>query len=408
MEAEKSPQEVSNEAPQGGGRPTFRVSISWRGKNFYLRILFQNPVTRKTLKKEFAVLIPENTKNKAFWTKNVVLGATIKYLQSMHRISLLNMDSKRSIGNGIYRLLKNVTARSKGTEILSQFEAEGKRCSAVGGEDIVHTFAQGGGGGEGRGGKEEKEGGSASGGGGGNDLEGKQENSSIQHAAEQTIESIALPLPTTSIFAPLETGATFAIIGKSKSGKTTFLINNLNLLTDAELNAYNGIIYFTTSPNADPLKGLDMRIRKRFIMVGRFCPRILKILKRLNDETDMMFKFMVIFDDILKLRGDLLSECILTLRNSNISTVISIQYEKMINPAQRASVHNIYIFNLRTEQWDFFLRGFIAGNVKEVVPCLRPIKRIGEMSQIMRQIMNPYILYYDQVNDKTMFYHKRK
>jgi len=407
MEAENTPQGVSPSKKFNGvneGKSTFQLTLDWKGKNYFFRLLFQNPVTRKVLRKEFAILIPENTKNKAFWTKNIIFGAALKYLQSLPRSSLLNLSSKRELGNGIYRLLKNITVRSKGTEILSQFDVEGKK--GLESPTTEYPFLSSGD--ESREKATDTATGSSTGSEGGKDSDGIKLTSSIAVATKQAIESIALPLPKTSIFAPIETGATFAIVGKSKSGKTTFLINNLNLLTDKELNQYNAIIYFTTSPNADPLKGLDMRIRKRFIMVGRFCPRILMILKRLNDETDMMFKFMVIFDDILKLRGDLLSECILTLRNSNISTVLSIQYEKLISPAQRASVHNIYIFNLRTLQWDFFLRGFIAGNVQEVVPPLRPIKRLGEMSQIMREVMNPYILYYDQVNDKTMFYHKRK
>ena len=68
----------------------------------------------------------------------------------------------------------------------------------------------------------------------------------------------------------------------------------------------------------------------------------------------------------------------------------------------------MYIFNLRTEQWEFFLKGFIVGNIKEIVPPLRHVKRVWEVAQTMREVMNPYILYYDQVNDRTMFFHKRK
>ena len=196
------------------------------------------------------------------------------------------------------------------------------------------------------------------------------------------------------------------MIGKSKSGKTTFIVKNLNLLKNDELNAYNAIIYFTKSPNANPLADVDPRIRSRLILVGRFCPRILQTLKRINDETDCKFQFLVIFDDILQLRGQLLTECILTLRNSNISTCLSIQYEKLMSPAQRASVHNVYIFNLRTEQWEFFLKGFIVGNVKEMLPPLRPVKRVWELAQTMREIMNPFILHYNQVDDETEFYRK--
>lgn len=394
MEVENPPQEGSGQQDQG--RPTFYFTIDRKKEgntNYYVTLVFKSPTSGRTLKKVFAILIPSNTKNKAFWNKNVIAGAVLRYFEEVPRIKIMNMKSKRELGNGVYRILKNVTARTRGTEILGEFEAAGKEyLEGVPKKPI--PFASKYGGDEKR---EEK------------DPENSQENSAdspLTTATRSAIESIALPQPSTSVFKPGDTGATYAMIGKSKSGKTTFLVHNLNLLKEDELNQYNAIVYFTKSPNANPLADLDPRIRKRFIMVGRFCPKVLMAMKRINDETDLMFKFLVIFDDILQLRGQLLTECILTLRNSNISTALSIQYEKLMTPAQRASVHNVYIFNLRTEQWEFFLKGFIVGNIKEIVPPLRGVKRVWEVAQTMREVMNPFILYYDQVNDKTMFFRK--
>lgn len=394
MEVENPPQEGSGQQDQG--RPTFYFTIDRKKEgntNYYVTLVFKSPTSGRTLKKVFAILIPSNTKNKAFWNKNVIAGAVLRYFEEVPRIKIMNMKSKRELGNGVYRILKNVTARTRGTEILGEFEAAGKEY-LEGGPKKPIPFASKYGGDEKR---EEK------------DPENSQENSAdspLTTATRSAIESIALPQPSTSVFKPGDTGATYAMIGKSKSGKTTFLVHNLNLLKEDELNQYNAIVYFTKSPNANPLADLDPRIRKRFIMVGRFCPKVLMAMKRINDETDLMFKFLVIFDDILQLRGQLLTECILTLRNSNISTALSIQYEKLMTPAQRASVHNVYIFNLRTEQWEFFLKGFIVGNIKEIVPPLRGVKRVWEVAQTMREVMNPFILYYDQVNDKTMFFRK--
>jgi len=396
--------EIANE-PQGGlgkeennATPTFSFTMEKKGGeesgNFYITLVFKSPTSGRKLKKVFAVLIPKNTNNKAFWTKNIMAGAVLKYFEDIPRMRMLNMKSKRELGNGVYRILKKVTNRTKATEVLGQMEVAGKEYLAnpkqipfASHKETVTDTATG----------------TAS-----ETVTDDSAESPLTTATKQILERIALPSPPTSVFKPEETGVTYALIGKSMSGKTTFLVNNLNLLTDKELNEYNAIIYFTKSPNASPLEGLDMRIRNRFIMIGRFCPRVLMALKRLNDETDLMFKFLVIFDDILKLRGGLLSECILTLRNSNISTALSIQYEKLMTPAQRASVHNVYIFNLRTEQWEFFLKGFIVGNIKEIVPPLRAVKRVWEVAQTMREVMNPYILYYDQRNDKTMFFHKKK
>lgn len=414
MEGENTPQGGSHE------KPTFHFTIERKGDestNFYITLVFKSPTSGRTIKKKFAILIPKNTKNKAFWTKNVVAGAVLRYFEEVPRIKIMNMKSKRELGNGVYRILKNVTNRTKATEILGQFETAGKEyLSGASGDGVGGPnpnpkskpkqipFAS-------KYNKEEKreeEPPGGVGGVGGVGVGGENEaDSPLTSEVKRTIASIALPAPSTSVFKPEETGVTYAMIGKSMSGKTTFLVNNLNLLTEQELNQYNAIVYFTKSPNANPLKDLKPETRKRFIMVGRFCPKILMAMKRINDETDLMFKFLVIFDDILKLRGALLSECILTLRNSNISTALSIQYEKLMTPAQRASVHNVFIFNLRTEQWEFFLKGFIVGNIKEIVPPLRGVKRVWEVAQTMREVMNPFILYYDQRNDKTMFFNKK-
>jgi len=399
--------------PQGGHNrhPTFRFTIEKKGTNFYITLLFKSPTSNRQLKKKFAILIPANTKNKDFWNENVVAGATLHYLGEVPRIKIMNMKSaKREMGNGIYRILKKITNRTRGKELLDEMEVKGKQYLENGPSEIPFAASGGGGGGVGsRGGEEQQQPPSLpSSSSSPNSVVDDDRDSPLVIATRETIQSIALPLPSSSVFKPDNTGVTYAMIGKSKSGKTTFLVNNLNLLKEDELNQYNAIIYFTKSPNANPLADVDPRIRKRLILVGRFCPKVLMALKRINDETDLMFKFLVIFDDILQLRGRLLTECILTLRNSNISTALSIQYEKLMSPAQRASVHNVYIFNLRTEQWEFFLKGFIVGNIKEIVPPLRPVKRVWEVAQTMREVMNPFILYYNQVDDETCFYHKRK
>ena len=132
-------------------------------------------------------------------------------------------------------------------------------------------------------------------------------------------------------------------------------------------------------------------------------------VKKINNITRNLFKFFILFDDIIDLRGNLLTKAILTLRNANISTVISIQYEKLMNPAQRSSIHNMYIFNLRPPSWDYMLSGYLIGNVKKLIPTIRDAKppmKVTQVSQIMNDSMDPFILYYDQRKDITQFYKK--
>lgn len=411
--------------------PVYQVHVVKHGSNnFKIRVDFHNPKTTRRLKKEFIVHIADSTKNKDLWSLNVVTGAVLQYMEGQSHLEFINSKSKREKGLGVYRILKQITKRKGFEFLLQKLEVEGKLYNSYSIEDANRTKIFGGTNASKR--KKKKITGACDAGAAAScgeedgerekinskegEVEGEGEDevggkdkydSPIIRASREVIAQKAISTPQVSIFKPAETGATYSMIGKSKSGKTTFIVNQLNRMTEQEVEGYNVIVFFTTSLHANPLKDLAPHVKKRMLMVGRFVPKILQAMKRINDETNNRFKFLIICDDILKLRGDLMSECILTLRNSNISTVISMQYVKLMTPAQRDSVHNIYIFNLKTELWDFMLRGFIFGNVKEEVPPLRPIKRITEAALVMRQIMNPYILYHDQVNDTTEFYNKK-
>ena len=421
--------------------PSFIAEVQKHGQNNYkISISFTNPVTSRSIKKTFILHIAANTKNKERWSVNIVTGAVLHYMKNQSRMGFMNSASKREKGLGVYRIIKQATNRKGSDFLLQQLEVAGKRYNSLVSdpENSNRHILFGGGGHQKNPKKNPKTTGACEGDAAASDInelnspptkttpdeepslsssssttptntsssEDKYD-SPIITASREVIASKAIPTPKASIFAPAETGATFAMIGKSKSGKTTFVVNQLNRMSEKEVEGYNVIVFFTTSLHANPLKDLKPHVRKRMVMVGRFVPKVLQVMKRINDETNNKFKFLVIFDDILKLRGDLMSECILTLRNSNISTVISMQYVKLMSPAQRDSVHNIYIFNLKTELWEFMLRGFIFGNVKEEVPPIRPVKRVTEAALIMRQIMNPFILYHDQVNDTTEFYIKK-
>jgi len=301
------------------------------------------------------------------WSKELVLGAVLKYLSKGHP-SDIHRSSKKS-ASLVYRILRYASYKNKGA--LDEMESVGK------------AYQQN-----------------------NNSLSGSADNDSQIEEVRREIQSIAKPIPPESIFKPEETGVTYAVIGKSFSGKTTFIVHELSKLTEEQLRQYNAIIIFTESSHSLPLKKLADHVKPKIILMDRFCPKVLMVLKKINDHTKNMFKFLVIFDDILTLRGPLLTKCILTLRNSNISTVISIQYEKLLNPAQRSSVHNMYLFNLRSESWEFLLKGYLLGNVKETLRSLCDVKSVVRVSQLLRETMDPFILYYNQREDIVEMWNK--
>jgi hypothetical protein len=239
----------------------------------------------------------------------------------------------------------------------------------------------------------------------------QQQTESTQSIVQSQIDDVSVPFSETSIFTPEETGVTYAVIGKSFCGKTTFVVSQLNLLTPEELRKYSAIIMFTESPHAAPLGDVSPAVRKKMIVMDCFCPTVLKMLKKVNDGTENRFKFLTIFDDVLDLRGGLMTKSILTLRNSNISTVISVQYEKVLNPAQRASIHNVYLVSLRAEAWLFMLQGYLLGNFKDLLPAISAHNK-GKglkptlIAQILRESLNDYIVHYDQRKDGLTIYQR--
>jgi hypothetical protein len=396
MEGGKRSEGVSLQEKKGGegDRPSYRFTIEPKGSNFYVTIHFKSPTTGRSLKKKFAILIAANAKKKELWTRNVVAGAVLRYFEHTPRAQVMNMRSKRELGSSIYQIVKRLSSRVNATEALSQLEASGKRYVEGGSEFIPFASKQHS---DAIRDDDNKDCG---------EEEGDYQENAVTPLVRQRLEKIALPLPSVSAFKPEETGRTYAVVGKSFCGKTTFIVNNLNLLKEDELNQYNAIFYFTSSTNAKPLEGLSPEVKKRFILVPRWIPKIIKALKRINDKTKLMFKFLVFFDDIINLGGNVIADLILTLRNSNISTVLSVQDFKMMTPAQRNSIHHLYIFQQYPERWEFILKGFLSGSLKEKLPPLKPIRRTWEMCEIMKDVMNPFIIFYNQIQDELTFYNK--
>ncbi len=357
---------------------------------YRISIAYINKETGKHKNKIFNVVVPSNFRHIDKWNVDIVVGAALRLFSSFGVEAIHSKFSSKGLANQLYHFLRRVSNRKEGKFILQKYEKEGRtyrlRTDSRGGSYYPNE---------------------------------KPSNTGAQEGTDRTqltsddparlcheIEEKALPIPSKSIFSPEPSGTTYAIVGKSFSGKTTFIVNQLNSLTEDEIRMYNAIIFFTESANAEPLADLSSLAKEKMILTDRFCPKILQVLKKLNDSTHNKFKFLVIFDDILQLRGMLLTKCILTLRNSNISTVISIQYEKLMNPAQRSSVHNMYLFPMRFDQWEYMLKGFVLGNVKELLPSLSEDKRVSVVAQKMRQCMDDHILYYDQRKDKISLWNK--
>ena len=219
------------------------------------------------------------------------------------------------------------------------------------------------------------------------------------------------PLPKKSIFAAeKESANTKVFLAPSFSGKTTLIVDFFNKMTQKELDEYDKIVLFTESTSAAPLKLINPRVTKKLLIFDRFLPLYIRLLKKINNVTHNRYRFLLVFDDCLNLKGDILVKLILTLRNANISTAISIQYSKILSRAQRQSIHDYYMMNLKLEELEYLMSGFLASHfrdlfIKEGEDAEKinklSYKQLGEKARLR---LKDKVLHFDQRHDTITIY----
>ena len=144
----------------------------------------------------------------------------------------------------------------------------------------------------------------------------------------------------------VEGGTTALLLGGSMTAKSSLIVRSIKNLIRMFPDRFDSIVVMTGSVNAEPLKGLPEEV----ILLPVYVPEMFNILKRINQATNNRYGFLVILDDCLSTRGRQATEAINILRNSGISTVISVQSPTFINPSMRTSFHNVYITGSRTSE----------------------------------------------------------
>ena len=204
-----------------------------------------------------------------------------------------------------------------------------------------------------------------------------------------------------------ESGKTFFFAGASFSGKTYFLVQQLNHLVNkkrggqdphmASRPMYDKIIILTSSPNAKPLKEISAKLD--VIIVPFFCRRIIAILKMINDATLNSCPFLIVLDDVFdSLKGNMFKKLVCTMRNANVSTVCLSQYFKHCEPQTRNSFHQIFITKFKTEEWKYIIQSAIKDEVEEMLNMKgSPDKLAGPFKNYVGQDIVAYNVREDNV-----------
>lgn len=160
-------------------------------------------------------------------------------------------------------------------------------------------------------------------------------------------------------------GVTFAMIGSSGCGKSTVIKEIIiDKVFGREATSARGekqfiIQIMTQSAKSDAFKEL-----KKDVLVDdkgldedniNFC-------YHMNEEYEKRYNFMFILDDVLDIRHkDLLQRMFLTMRNTNITSLVSLQYPKLIPPSIRTSVYFVLFFMFNNDEAiEIAVRGWLS------------------------------------------------
>lgn len=171
--------------------------------------------------------------------------------------------------------------------------------------------------------------------------------------------------PFDQLFKRPETGGcSIALIGSTRSGKTTALTHIVNkyFLTDISC-------IFTNSLHAPIYKEIDTDIKSPV-----YLPRVVKDMYKFNKGTKNRYKFLCIFDDVVtgvKYDKELLK--LLTIyRNSNINGIICSQAPTLMNAAARTNINYVMLFKLNSDE-------MIENVVKKYLNTALPGKVVDKM-----------------------------
>lgn len=137
------------------------------------------------------------------------------------------------------------------------------------------------------------------------------------------------------------TACSFAIIGSSKSGKTTFLKYLLKKHFVDDLK-----VLYTQSLHND----IYTSMKKDMCIAPGWMPDVIKTCYHINKNTKNHYNFLHIVDDLIGAKVDKeMTKLLCLYRNSNMSAIVSGQDLTLLNPTGRANVNHVCLFYQNTD-----------------------------------------------------------
>ena len=188
--------------------------------------------------------------------------------------------------------------------------------------------------------------------------------------------SLNIPDPETG-------GMTVALIGSTRSGKTTLLKHIL----DKEFDEHLGVL-FTPSLHAPIYKDV-----KNLVKSPDYFPRVIDECYKINKETKNHYPFLMVLDDVVSAKWDkTLIKSFTIYRNSCITTIMSVQNPIIFNSVTRGNFMAVLLGYLNSDEaCERVIRMFCFTAIKG--------KNIEEkILEYKRLTANHYWLYIDHLS----------
>lgn len=160
-------------------------------------------------------------------------------------------------------------------------------------------------------------------------------------------------------------GITFAFMGSSGCGKSTVICKVFiekifgKAATRARGDKEYIIEIFTMSAKSDAFKELPKDI---IVDTKGMDEHNINFCYHMNENYDKKYNFFLMLDDVLDIRyKDMIQRMFLTMRNTNISSLVSLQYPKLIPVSIRTSVYfALFFFFNNDEATEQAVRGWLS------------------------------------------------
>lgn len=157
-----------------------------------------------------------------------------------------------------------------------------------------------------------------------------------------------------SLELPENGGVSIALIGASRSGKST-------LMKYIYANHFSKHITIMCSMN--PQAEIYADLSKKVIVSNQFCPEILADIHKLNSKMNNKFPFLFISDDYVDRKiknSDEVTRALTIYRNANLSSIWSFQGRTLMSATGRMNVNYVAIFKQQTPlEWKNVIQEYL-------------------------------------------------